>query len=512
MSSKYRVRFAQVKHAIPIDSVPLQPLQEGHRALTKGKSKLGCRECKIRRVKCDETYPRCKRCQARGAICRSAARSVQWQIELPWLQLGPSLSPMSCETNHRLLQYWLEKASQIMVIDPDINPLSFPILQYLELSPALLHSVQSISAAHEQHFSSTCLEKCLEERSYALTLFQQELRDNDKPPQVAFLTILMLGLSSAWIDCDTKTDIGLAHLHGARAIIDTLIKDKGINNSYVQLAVGCYIYWDQACAFLQPSDEAFQPYNLDILTVVQEMRNTYHPLVGHSAELFYLLGNLGRYCRFAIDHGVRDYTLELNFKEQLVTWESRETDRHLVLLTDVFRKHGLILLQSTNDVQEHDWHPDQFNDVTTDFDPWPSFRCDDGSTGINNNIFENQVVYERDNGNDTDNIHLHFDQERDIKEYAIDILKDLAEIPDSHSYHIVLALPLLSAGAELSEEDTEAKDIVRKRFKALFSMNRLPANLFALELLEEIWVLHSQGAEISWLTLMLQKRWNLVLT
>lgn len=35
------------------------------------KSRFGCKECKLRRVKCDQTHPVCIRCQRRGSVCFS---------------------------------------------------------------------------------------------------------------------------------------------------------------------------------------------------------------------------------------------------------------------------------------------------------------------------------------------------------------------------------------------------------------------------------------------------------
>lgn len=94
--------------------------------------------------------------------------------------------------------------------------------------------------------------------------------------------------------------------------------------------------------------------------------------------------------------------------------------------------------------------------------------------------------------------------------YAETILQNMLEIPSSSSYHNILALPLLSAGAELSAENDHLRNEVRKRFRALYSLNRIPNNLVAIELLEELWILRDNGSKISWLALMLQKNWKLV--
>ncbi|KAJ5625829.1 hypothetical protein N7510_002138 [Penicillium lagena] len=36
---------------------------------SKRKSRFGCRNCKLRKLKCDETRPRCMRCRTYGVLC-----------------------------------------------------------------------------------------------------------------------------------------------------------------------------------------------------------------------------------------------------------------------------------------------------------------------------------------------------------------------------------------------------------------------------------------------------------
>lgn len=48
-------------------------------------SRFGCRNCKLRRVKCDESFPVCLKCQRRGSICiPSAPPPSMWHTEMPW--------------------------------------------------------------------------------------------------------------------------------------------------------------------------------------------------------------------------------------------------------------------------------------------------------------------------------------------------------------------------------------------------------------------------------------------
>ncbi|KIW62782.1 hypothetical protein PV04_10914 [Phialophora macrospora] len=476
MGSRYRVRFATAQNAaMTKTTTPCIPHQVD-RPNQRRHSRSGCHECKRRRVKCDETLPVCLRCQRRRSVCRSVPRRAQWVIEVPWLNPGRCLSSLSSHVNLRSLQYWLERASQIMVIDPEINPLSFPILKYLDASPSLLHSLQSISVAHEGFFSTAALTSCLEERARALAFFREELLQNDGSAEASFLTMYILGMSAAWTDQENKIDIGQPHLHGARALIDMMVAEAGsIEDPFVQLALGCYIYWDQASAFFVTPQQQTPLNTPEIYHCISPMRRVFHPVAGYSTEIYYLLSTVGRYCRAILDHCPRDPALEETLEQELLDWESPEEDRNLYLVSNAFRKHGLVMLYRT----------------TASAGPRPACPGD------------------RDTPAESETERRW--TEEVIRQCAREILDDIMEIPPGCSYHIVLALPLLTAGAELGEDEPELRDEVRKRFRALFSMNRIPANLWAIEMLEELWALHAAGSTCSWLSLALQKNWNLLL-
>ncbi|OAA37971.1 C6 finger domain protein [Beauveria brongniartii RCEF 3172] len=60
------------------------------------KVRTGCQTCRIRRIKCDETQPRCKKCIARGLSCAYTLRHrpVLPALQQSW-QLAPKLVPSS---------------------------------------------------------------------------------------------------------------------------------------------------------------------------------------------------------------------------------------------------------------------------------------------------------------------------------------------------------------------------------------------------------------------------------
>lgn len=415
------------------------------------RSRAGCTECKRRRVKCDETFPVCLRCQKRGSFCRSAPRLTKWQIEAPWINHPngpPSLpqkqtAPAPDPDDKALLQYWLERASQIMVIDPDENPLSFPILEYVNQSPSLKHALRSVGAGHRNYFDPERLAQCLEERSSALKFIIEEIScpgDNLFP---LFLSVLLVGLSTAWTNGPTA-DFGEQHFHGARGLVDILLSESTKREKrppYFNFVVGAYLYWDMATAFLVPVHKQVPINTDDMYSAILDVGQEYHPIGGYSTEIFYLLGTLGRYCRSVVETGIRDGSVESALEEEMEKWEPNRESPELGIVSDAFRSHGLINLAA--------------------------------------------ICYRRPR-----------------KENPLD--SDLADILN------------LEPGESLepwqtTEEplvDVELEDSIRTQALAV---NHLRANLTALQILPEIWQRRDAGENISWLEVMLEKGWNVML-
>ena len=381
---------------------------------------------------------------------------------MPGLTIAGSLFKSLANVNHRLLQYWLEKASQIMVVDPNINPFSFGILELLESSQSLVHSIQSISLGHENFYGSSSVVDCLQERAHALLLVQEELQgSNQAALRGSLLTVLLLGVSTPWVLHQTQDDFGQEHLNGARAILDILLATPGATqDSIVRVGVATYLFWDQATAFLPQFGNQLSSSNTNILECVQSMRCDYNPIVGYSIEVMYLLADLGHYCRNTMDGMPRDVDVEASFEEQLFAWEPAGTDHISCLVNDSFKKHGLIMLYRT--------------------------------TQSSAMVMPLEATYDG-----------CFDHEGLIQQYARDILLNLEAIPESSQYHCILAQPLFTAGSEIST--LHSREQVCERFRNLFSMTRIPALLRAVALLDELWSLHDTGCKIFWMAYLLQK-------
>ncbi|KAH7011225.1 hypothetical protein EDB80DRAFT_749734 [Ilyonectria destructans] len=397
-----------------------------------GKSRSGCRECKTRRVKCDETFP--------------------WQMELPWLStLG--MNPPATFTwdpfhhisfmNKKLLQQWFETTSRIMVVDHGQNPLSFPILTHLSNAPSLAHIIQSISAAYQHFFQHSKLNQCLEERSKAMSTLRTELQHGGRPLMPYLLTTYLLGLSSSFIDEDF-IDYGKEHFFAFQARTDPLMR----------FVVGAYVYWSLTCSTLVDPAEQEPPSTSQLDEYITNMGDARHPITG-------------RHCRAVVEGGHRDAPLEQTFEQQLLEWTHSGDDIPWDTTANAFRYHGLLMLHRVCS---------QNVDATSPQDHAYTFSTDN---------------------------------ELKIKEYATQTIKSLSSIPIDSPLMVLQPIPLMTAGAELTKDDGLLRATVIERFQALSSFNRLPANLRATQLLQELWELKDMGVGISWLELMLLKNWRL---
>ncbi|KAI9373624.1 fungal-specific transcription factor domain-containing protein [Aspergillus egyptiacus] len=428
------------------------------------KSKLGCRQCKAKRVKCDETFPTCERCQRQGLVCSSAPRLTQWQVETPWLSLQPNTG-----INRRLLQYWLEKVSQALVIDPENNPFSFPILEYITQSSALLHAIQSVSASHEQYFPAKTPLIALEEHGKAIACLRREMNQTQRAPYTHALTIMLLAMAQV-ADPDPK-EYGKQHLFGARALVNSMIRDTSTsttNDAVVRICLGIYLYWDMSSSFLVEPCESQSLDLFNISIAVHKMGDWHHPMYGTCSGLLLIIANVGRYCRQILDMPqTRNLMQEAGLETQLRTWTTSTPNPGLGHLYEAFRSHGLIFLYRS---RAHAQRGSLMNlDGTEALEPL-------------------------------------------IQQYAEETVRHLMQIPASSCYLNFQSLPLLTAGSELTTSNHVLRDQVRDRLRAIYSLNRIPTNLLALQMVEELWDARDSGNPSFWLSHMLQKDWRLHLS
>jgi hypothetical protein len=246
----------------------------------------------------------------------------------------------------------------------------------------------------------------------------------------------------------------------------TLEHQATMDDDLVHLSMGFYVYWDMACSFCLDVSDHPQGSRNRLAAYVATARSRFHTITSHSIDLYFLLGQLGRYCRSITDGMPRDFVREMTFEAELNSYTSAEENPIAYLLAEAFRNHGLLMLYRLCGRTVH-----FALEVNTDSEEAGS-KCP-------------------------------------IRTLALRTLEMLFITPINSPYINLHTLPLLSAGAELESTDTELRERVIEQLQAVYSTNRIPPTLWVIELLQELWNLHDSGVKMTWLDLMLAKQWRL---
>jgi hypothetical protein len=224
-------------------------------------------------------------------------------------------------------------------------------------------------------------------------------------------------------------------------------------------------------SFLLEPKEQVENSNELVYAAIKETRHLNHPLVGASLEIMYLMGILGRHCRRVLETSQRDTVLEATIEEHMLNWQWSVSVDELDSLSNAFRKAGLILLYRI---------------------------CGPGPR-----TFEHE-----------EQIHESDDLALDvlIRKLALQVIHHLDTISSSSCFVNIFPLPLLTAGSELAAEDCDQRTHVVERFKAVYSFNRIPANLAAIQLLKTVWAQRDGGEKHSWIKVMLLMEWRLAVS
>ncbi|KAL6689928.1 hypothetical protein J3F84DRAFT_405579 [Trichoderma pleuroticola] len=167
------------------------------------RSRFGCRNCKLRKVKCDESKPWCKRCISFGVICNFRLDVLDLQPvtcdpviyasqvarQGTVLQPPPSSSVWSSDGS---TLYQLDSKCQDFVTrylgrslttpdDPKMVQVNRSLLALAFFNPFLMHASIAVAFAYDRHLtrSSDCrlsVEECYH-RSQSLAIFNKRLNE-----------------------------------------------------------------------------------------------------------------------------------------------------------------------------------------------------------------------------------------------------------------------------------------------------------------------------------------------
>ncbi|KAI1208640.1 uncharacterized protein F4807DRAFT_144553 [Annulohypoxylon truncatum] len=176
----------------------------------KGSSKVrtGCLTCKVRKIKCDETKPHCKRCVSTGRKCDGYPPPPS-SLTLSWhrpRQLFPNVDDVG---ERRALQFFCQAAGPSLSGPMDPYFWTHLVMQFSTFEPAVRHSVVAISSLYEQIHSKPKSVRLLTDNRLALSHYNsaiRELKSINNEPLVLLVCILFVCLEFLLGNRDTAIE------------------------------------------------------------------------------------------------------------------------------------------------------------------------------------------------------------------------------------------------------------------------------------------------------------------
>ncbi|KAL7785462.1 hypothetical protein V8C43DRAFT_325313 [Trichoderma afarasin] len=167
------------------------------------RSRFGCRNCKLRKVKCDESKPSCKRCISFGVLCNFrldvldlqpatcdpvlyASQVVKQETVLQappsssvWTSDGSNFYQLDSKCQDFVTRYL--GRSLITPDDPKMVQVNRSLMALAFFNPFLMHASIAVAYAYDRHLtqSSDCrlsVEECYH-RSQSLAIFNKRLNE-----------------------------------------------------------------------------------------------------------------------------------------------------------------------------------------------------------------------------------------------------------------------------------------------------------------------------------------------
>ncbi|KAJ5806758.1 hypothetical protein N7474_010350 [Penicillium riverlandense] len=116
------------------------------------KSRQGCGNCKLRRVKCDETRPQCQKCHSFGVWCNYAmtnqSTSLALELEAPAPVSSDGVRDLRLDRHDVRRLAGFQQRQTVLTI---VNVFQEDVLRLALVNPYLMHTVLAMSAMHDRY-------------------------------------------------------------------------------------------------------------------------------------------------------------------------------------------------------------------------------------------------------------------------------------------------------------------------------------------------------------------------
>ncbi|RAK95541.1 Zn(II)2Cys6 transcription factor domain-containing protein [Aspergillus ibericus CBS 121593] len=149
--------------------------RDGREGKVRRRSRFGCRNCKLRKLKCDESKPQCKRCRSFGLLCpfmsnipdlQPVAADRQLVVQSPPSNAVWTSDESTCYHLDARCQEFISRYLGRSLIPPD-NPNMIQVnRKLLELAftyPFLMHASLAVALTYDRHLKRSGCRRTLEE-------------------------------------------------------------------------------------------------------------------------------------------------------------------------------------------------------------------------------------------------------------------------------------------------------------------------------------------------------------
>ncbi|KAJ0415303.1 hypothetical protein BJY00DRAFT_266469 [Aspergillus carlsbadensis] len=161
----------------------------------KRRSRYGCRNCKIRKVKCDESKPQCNKCTSFGLSCTFMSDISDLQtagqrlvVQRPvtnavWISDASTTYHLNARCRDFITRYY--QRSLVAPDDPKLADVNRTLLDLAFTYPCLMHASLAVALTYDRHMtgppsSRRTLEEC-QHWSQSTVLFNKWLREPLEP-------------------------------------------------------------------------------------------------------------------------------------------------------------------------------------------------------------------------------------------------------------------------------------------------------------------------------------------
>jgi len=331
------------------------------------RTRSGCNSCKLRRKKCDESYPKCTDCARLGLKCERApaSRLGDSQLLMPYLgqqysydptEMGiatpPSIFPCGTTREEKtLFLHYADVVTRSLSVVPDeINPFLNLFIPMAFEQSAMRFALLGLSASHLRRvhpqfepvmtqYLATAMEKTRE--------LLCEAETSDDAAVEALGTILVLCLHEI---CEGKSKKWQLHLNAAIALINS--KNGQVFPPAVRFLLEATAYFDSVATLSYSAppllEDSYYPdmqqQDGSAMILQQPHQHTPHALFGTASELFAIISDISRLAQRQSEFASEGFSQQAfiadaaAINERLMIWRPIEV---VAPSTDVFLKEKL---------------------------------------------------------------------------------------------------------------------------------------------------------------------------